>query len=43
MTTYLDNLEIREMSGNQKLVREKLGKIDKVWEKSRNGQGIWKG
>ena len=43
VTTFLENLEIREKSGDQKLVREKSVKIDKVREKSGNGQGIEKG
>jgi len=30
VTTYLENLEIREKSGNQKLVREKSGNWEKV-------------
>jgi len=42
VTTFLENLEIREKSRNQKLITEKSGKIDKVREKSGNGQGIEK-
>jgi hypothetical protein len=40
VTTYLENLENLELSGNFKMVREKSGKLNKVREKSGNGQGI---
>jgi len=43
LITYLENLEIREKSGNIKLVRVKSKKMYKGKEKSENGQGIGKG
>jgi len=36
VTTFPENLEIREESGNKKLVREKSGKVDKVSKWSGN-------